>query len=176
VGEGAALFVMSPVEAPTALLGVGGSSDAYHISAPRPDSEGAFAAMVDALHDAEISPEQVDYINLHGTGTRQNDAMEAKAVAKLFGVSVPCSSTKAVTGHCLGAAGAIEAGLCWLLLSGLNPEWRLPPQCWDGVRDPDLPALNWVGLENRYSKPLQYCISNSFAFGGNNVCLAIGHP
>ncbi|MBS1214741.1 MAG: Beta-ketoacyl-acyl-carrier-protein synthase [Proteobacteria bacterium] len=176
LGEGAALFLMSRDEAPVALLGVGSGSDAYHISAPNPNGDGAFAAMGAALHDAGLSPAQVDYINLHGTATRQNDAMEAKAVTRLFGRSPPCSSTKAVTGHCLGAAGAIEAAFCWLLLSELNAERCLPPHCWDGVSDPELPALDFVGVENRLSKQLQYCISNSFAFGGNNVCLAIGRP
>lgn len=176
LGEGAALFVMSREPAPVALLGVGASSDAYHVSAPHPDGEGAFAAMQQALRDAGIAPGQVDYINLHGTGTRHNDAMEARAVARLFGRSPPCSSTKAVTGHCLGAAGSIEAGLCWLLLSASDGETRLPPQVWDGVQDPDMPALELVRLEKSTTKQLQYCLSNSFAFGGNNVSLVIGHP
>lgn len=176
VGEGAALFVMSREPAAIALMGVGRSSDAYHISAPRPDGAGAFMAMQTALGDAGLMPKQVDYINLHGTGTRQNDAMEAGAVARLFGCVPPCSSTKAVTGHCLGAAGAIEAGLCWLLLTDMNGAQGLPPQVWDGETDPDLAPLALVRLENRAPKPLQYCVSNSFSFGGNNVSLVIGHP
>ncbi|MDD5037116.1 MAG: beta-ketoacyl-ACP synthase [Methylococcaceae bacterium] len=176
IGEGAALFVMSREPAPLALLGVGASSDAYHICAPSPDGAGAFAAMQAALADARLSPDRVDYLNLHGTGTRQNDAMEAQAVARLFGTRTPCGSSKAATGHCLGAAGAIEAGLCWLILSEFNRERRLPPHLWDGVADPGLPALAFVKLENVSAKPLQYCFSNSFAFGGNNVSLVIGHP
>lgn len=174
IGEGAALFLMSREPAAIALLGVGASSDAYHISAPRPDGAGAYAAMQAALRDAGLAPEQVDYINLHGTATKQNDAMESLAVAQLFGSMTPCGSSKPATGHCLGAAGAIEAGLCWLILSGLNKESRLPPHLWDGEADPELARLGLVTLENRDLNPLQYCLSNSFAFGGNNVSLLLG--
>ena len=175
IGEGAALFLMSREPAPIALLGVGASSDAYHISAPRPDGAGAYMAMQAALHDAGLAPEQVDYINLHGTATRQNDAMESLAVGQLFGNKTPCGSSKPATGHCLGAAGAIEAGLCWLLLSSLNKENLLPPHLWDGEADPELVRLGFVTLENYELNPLQYCLSNSFAFGGNNVSLLIGN-
>lgn len=175
IGEGAALFLMSREPAPIALLGVGASSDAYHISAPRPDGAGAYAAMQAALRDAGLTPEQVDYINLHGTGTRQNDAMESLAVGQLFGTKTPCGSSKPATGHCLGAAGAIETGLCWLILSSLNNENSLPPHLWDGESDPELVRLGFVTLENYKLNPLQYCLSNSFAFGGNNVSLLIGY-
>lgn len=174
IGEGAALFLMSREPAPIALLGVGASSDAYHISAPRPDGAGAYAAMQAALHDAGLAPEQADYINLHGTATRQNDAMESLAVEQLFGNETLCGSSKPATGHCLGAAGAIEAGLCWLILSGLNKENRLPPHLWDGEADPELARLGFAPLENHKLNPLQYCLSNSFAFGGNNVSLLLG--
>lgn len=174
IGEGAALFLMSREPAPIALLGVGASSDAYHISAPRPDGAGAYAAMQAALLDAGLAPEQADYINLHGTATRQNDAMESLAVEQLFGNETLCGSSKPATGHCLGAAGAIEAGLCWLLLSGLNKENRLPPHLWDGEADLELARLGFAPLENHKLNPLQYCLSNSFAFGGNNVSLLLG--
>jgi 3-oxoacyl-[acyl-carrier-protein] synthase-1 len=175
IGEGAALFLMSKEPAPIALLGVGASSDAYHISAPRPDGVGAYTAMKAALLDAGLAPNQVDYINLHGTATRQNDAMESLAVEQLFGNGTPCGSSKPATGHCLGAAGAIEAGLCWLLLSSLNQENYLPPHLWDGEIDPEIARLGFVLLENHGLKPLQCCLSNSFAFGGNNVSLVIGY-
>ncbi|AEG02526.1 beta-ketoacyl-[acyl-carrier-protein] synthase family protein [Methylomonas methanica] len=174
IGEGAALFLMTREPAPIALLGVGASADAYHISAPRPDGSCARAAMQSALQDAGLTAEQVDYINLHGTATLQNDAMESRAVAALFGPGTPCGSSKSATGHCLGAAGAIEAGLCWLLLSELNSESHLPPHLWDGEADPELPPLGFVTLDKRQSKRLQYCLSNSFSFGGNNVSLLIG--
>ncbi|WP_221047218.1 beta-ketoacyl-ACP synthase [Methylogaea oryzae] len=175
IGEGAALFLMSREPAPVALLGAGASADAYHISAPRPDGSCAKAAMQAALRDAGLAPERLDYINLHGTATPQNDAMESRAVAELFGGGIACGSSKPATGHCLGAAGAIEAGLCWLLLSESNREGRLPPHLWDGELDPEMPRLGFAALETRRSKPLQYCLSNSFAFGGNNVSLLIGH-
>jgi 3-oxoacyl-[acyl-carrier-protein] synthase-1 len=175
IGEGAALFLMSREPAPIALLGVGASSDAYHISAPRPDGACAYTAMQAALHDAGLAPNQVNYINLHGTATKQNDAMESLAVEQLFGCETPCGSSKPATGHCLGAAGAIEAGLCWLLLSNLNEENRLPPHLWDGEIDPGIAKLGFVSLENNGLKPLQYCLSNSFAFGGNNVSLVLGY-
>lgn len=176
IGEGAALFLMSRDPAPIALLGVGTSADAYHISAPRPDGSCALMAMQRAVQDAGLMPAQVDYINLHGTATWQNDAMESRAVSQLFAHQAPCGSSKAATGHCLGAAGAIEAGLCWLLLSAMNDKKYLPPHLWDGAADPDLAGLGFVTLENQRAKRLQYCLSNSFSFGGNNVCLLIGHP
>ncbi|PZN84508.1 MAG: beta-ketoacyl-[acyl-carrier-protein] synthase II [Candidatus Methylumidiphilus alinenensis] len=175
IGEGAALFLMSQEPSPVALLGVGASSDAYHISSPRPDGTCAVAAMQTALKDAGLAPGQVNYINLHGTATWQNDDMESRAVGQLFGNGTPCGSSKPATGHCLGAAGAIEAGLCWLILSGLNREHFLPPHLWDGEADPEMAQLGFVTLENLRAKPLQYCLSNSFAFGGNNVSLLIGH-
>lgn len=174
LGEGAALFVMSREPADICLLGVGASADAYHISAPRPDGSGALAAMQAALGDAAMDPAQIDYLNLHGTATEHNDAMESLAVNQLFGCETPCGSSKPATGHCLGAAGAIEAGLCWLLLSELNAQRRLPPHLWDGAGDPLLPPLDFVALESPPAKRLQYCLSNSFSFGGNNVSLLIG--
>ena len=176
IGEGAALFLMTREPAPIALLGVGSSADAYHISAPRPDGGGAYSAMQAAVQDAGLSSEQVDYINLHGTATLQNDAMESLAVEHLLGKQIACGSSKPATGHCLGAAGAIEAALCWLVLSDLNKHSSLPPHLWDGVRDPEMPELAFVTLESHALKPVQYCLSNSFAFGGNNVSLLIGHP
>lgn len=174
LGEGAALFVMSREPSAIALLGAGASADAYHISAPRPDGSGALAAMQAALNDAGLPPSQIDYLNLHGTATEQNDAMESLAVNQLFGSDTPCGSSKPATGHCLGAAGTIEAGLCWLLLCELNQLRRLPPHLWDGAFDPTLPALDFVALASPEAKRLQYCLSNSFSFGGNNVSLLIG--
>lgn len=176
IGEGAALFLASRAVGPIALLGVGASADAHHVSAPRPDGALARQAMEGALRDGGVAAAEVGYINLHGTATLQNDAMEGRAVSALFGPAVPCGASKPATGHCLGAAGAIEAGLCWLLLSGLDGAKRLPPHLWDGQADSQIPPLGFVNLENPINKPLQYCLSNSFAFGGNNVSLLIGHP
>ncbi|MDM5089521.1 beta-ketoacyl-[acyl-carrier-protein] synthase family protein [Aeromonas bestiarum] len=168
IGEGAALFLLSRQPAPLALLGAGESSDAWHISAPHPDGVGAEAAMQMALAQAGLTPEQVGYINLHGTATRLNDAMESQAVHRLFGDKVPCSSTKPLTGHTLGAAGAIEAALACLLLERALP---LPPQRVT-TQDPALAPIRLVSGATRLAAPR--VLSNSFAFGGNNVSLLFG--
>src|SRR5262249_28168177 len=150
------------------LFGAGASSDAHHISAPDPDGRGARDAMLRALADAGLNAEAVDYINLHGTRTPLNDSMECRAVTSLFGSTVPCSSTKPLTGHTLGAAGAIELALCWLALSQDNENATLPPHCWDGEIDPELPKVTIVAKNYCAAHP-KVCLSNSFAFGGNNA-------
>ncbi|WP_300635748.1 beta-ketoacyl-[acyl-carrier-protein] synthase family protein [Pseudomonas sp.] len=168
IGEAAVLFVMSREPAPVALLGSGASSDAHHISAPEPTGKGALQAMRKALANAQLAPAQIGYLNLHGTATQHNDAMESLAVASLFPSGVACSSTKPMSGHTLGAAGALEAAFCWLsLVHGL-----VPPHVWDGHVDPTLPALQWAHKGDTLKKPC--LMSNSFAFGGNNVSLIIG--
>jgi 3-oxoacyl-[acyl-carrier-protein] synthase-1 len=172
IGEAAALFVLSREPAPVALLGVGVSSDAHHISAPDPSGHGAIAAMREALRQARLEPAAVDYLNLHGTATPHNDAMESAAVNAVFGAQLPCSSTKSLTGHTLGAAGALEAALCWLLLRD-NPERRLPPHVADGARDPALAPLHLVAAGERAPR-LAVCASNSFAFGGSNTAVVLG--
>jgi 3-oxoacyl-[acyl-carrier-protein] synthase-1 len=129
--------------------------------------------MEQALREAHLAARDVDYVNLHGTGTQHNDAMEAAVVHDLFGGEVPCSSTKPLTGHALGAAGAIEAGLCWLALSEGNPDRLLPPHCWDGAADPALPPLRLVAPGERAGR-LCRAVSNSFAFGGSNAVLVLG--
>jgi 3-oxoacyl-[acyl-carrier-protein] synthase-1 len=178
IGEAAVLFVMSKQrgDGPAiALLGAGASSDAHHISAPEPSGRGALQAMQKALSHANLQAGHINYLNLHGTATQHNDAMESLAVAALFPQGVPCSSTKPMTGHTLGAAGALEAAFCWLSLSADNPEHALPPHVWDGQADPALPALKWVTASERLSSIApRYLMSNSFAFGGNNVSLIIG--
>jgi len=178
IGEGAALFLMtrepSASAAPIALLGAGASSDAHHISAPEPTGRGALLAMRTALKSAALDAGQIDYLNLHGTATTQNDAMESLAVAELFPEGVPCSSSKPLSGHTLGAAGALEAAFCWLCLGLGNRDSLLPPQVWDGLVDPALPRLNLVAPGSVASRPLRYLMSNSFAFGGNNVSLILG--
>ena len=175
IGEAAALFVMSkhPADAHgIALLGAGASSDAHHISAPEPNGRGAAQAMHKALNRAGLHPANIGYLNLHGTATQHNDAMESHAVAQVFPLGVPCSSTKPMTGHTLGAAGALEAAFCWLSLTHDN---ALAPHLWDGQPDPTLPALHWVTPGQTLPASPQRCLmSNSFAFGGNNVSLIIG--
>jgi len=150
LGEGVALFTLEREDLAEAgggvrvlLAGVGESSDAWHATAPDPEGCGAEAAMRAAMEAARLAPEDVAYVNLHGTGTQANDAMEMKAVARIFNdlKDIRIESTKPMTGHCLGAAGAVEAAICWLYLSS--------------------------GLVKGAA------LSNSFAFGGSNACVAL---
>ncbi|NHZ79274.1 beta-ketoacyl-ACP synthase [Massilia sp. CCM 8695] len=174
IGEGAALFLMTREPAAVALCGWGEASDGHHMSAPDPAGSGARLAITEALTRAGIDATQIDYINLHGTATIQNDAMESRVVHDLFGAQVPVSSTKGFTGHALGAAAALEAALIWLAMQDDNPEGLLPPHLWDGVPDPALPALNVAAPGARLGRPLDWALSNSFAFGGSNATLILG--
>jgi len=170
IGEGAALLLMGREGGPVRLAGWGESADAHHMSAPDPGGAGAAAAMAEALRRAGLGAGDVDYLNLHGTATVQNDAMEARAVQAVLGADVPLGSTKPLTGHALGAAGAIEAVLAWHTLVD-NPQGRLPPHWWDGVADPALPVLHPVAPGEALGRPLRHVLSNSFAFGGSNAAL-----
>lgn len=175
IGEGAAIFLMTPEESAVSLLGVGESSDAYHVSAPHPEGDGAALAMLRALEAAHLKPGQIDYINLHGTATELNDAMEARAVNKIFGDQTPCSSTKSMTGHLLGAAGANEAAFLWLMLEPDFASGMAPPHIWDGEADPAIPQLNLAPIEYRIGRPGRSAVlSNSFAFGGSNAAVVLG--
>lgn len=173
IGEGAALFVMSELACDIALTGFGESSDAHHISAPHPDGKGAIQAMTTALECANLTSEDISYINLHGTGTVQNDVMEAKAVAQVFSKLIPCSASKHLHGHCLGAAGAIEAGLCWLLLSDLNQKKHYPVMNISGDIDEKIADINLLLTEYNSKRSLRHCMTNSYAFGGNNASLIL---
>ena len=173
VGEGGALFLMTREPGPVRLVGWGESSDAHHISAPAPDGRGALGAMRQALQRARLAPSDIDYINLHGTATLQNDAMESLALRALFGEDTPVSSTKPLTGHTLGGAGALEAALCWISLTE-DEQGRMPPHFWDGEIDPALPALRCVRPGESLGRPLNHVLSNSFAFGGSNATLILG--
>lgn len=174
IGEGACLFILQKASSGIALLGVGESSDAHHISAPHPEGVGAISAMLNALEMANKKVTDVDYINLHGTATKLNDLIEGNVVAELFPQQTPCSSTKPLIGHTLGAAGAMEAGFCWMAMSAKNTEMKLPPHCWDGKHDPLIPKLQFVTTTDKIKKMPTLCLSNSFAFGGSNSCVAIG--
>jgi 3-oxoacyl-[acyl-carrier-protein] synthase-1 len=176
LGEGAALFLVTREAGSIQLLGAGESSEAHHISSPDPEGLGALASMRGALADAGARPDAVAYLNLHGTGTRLNDAMESRAVAEVFGTQLPCSSTKSMVGHCLGAAGAIELGFCWLALrERRDGELPLIPHCWDGAVDPELAPIRLAGRGESVAAP-DPCLlmTNSFGFGGNNCTLLIG--
>jgi 3-oxoacyl-[acyl-carrier-protein] synthase-1 len=168
IGEGAALFLVSAKPDAVRLSGWGESSDAHHISAPDPLGTGALAAVDAALTRAGIAAGDLDYVNFHGTATRQNDAMEATVFAQRC-PQVSGSSTKPLTGHALGAAGAIEAAICWLALT--DDACRLPPQIWDEARDPELPSLAFVARGECAKAGPRHVLSTSFAFGGNNAAL-----
>jgi 3-oxoacyl-[acyl-carrier-protein] synthase-1 len=173
IGEAAAFALLERASAASderdvILLASGESSDAHHMSNPHPEGAGARSAMRRALDAAAVAAAEIDYINLHGTGTPSNDSAESRAVTALFGTETPCSSTKGATGHTLGASGALEAVICALALrhdllpGGLNVSQR----------DPRL-ELNYV-TENRHGR-LRYVLSNSFGFGGANCALLFGH-
>ena len=172
LGEGAALFVMSRESGPARLSGWGETSDAHHMSAPDPTGRGAADAMRHALRRAGLDAEAIDYVNLHGTATPHNDAMESLAVADVIGLSTPCSSTKPLTGHTLGASGAIEAALAWLTVVD-NPQGHLPGHVFDGARDPALPAIQIAAPGHALGRAPRHVLSNSFAFGGSNASLVI---
>lgn len=173
LAEAASLFVLSKDEGPVLLEGIGASSDAYHFSAPDPDGSAVIAAMEMALTDARMQPEQIDYVNLHGTATPLNDAMESNAVRRVFGDAIAVSSTKGMTGHALGAAAAMEIGICWLLLMQADDRGLLIPNINDDVPDTSLPALNYVKPGQTLGRRIGHCQSNSFAFGGNNISIII---
>lgn len=149
------------------LLGIGESSDAYHMSSPHPDGLGAKMAMQGALKMAGLNPVEIDYINLHGTATQTNDAAESKAIRAVFDGNTPCSSTKGATGHTLGAAGGIEAVICALALKqGLLP---------GGLNTHEVdPALGLNYLLRNKEQPISRALSNSFGFGGTNCSLIFG--
>lgn len=169
IGEGGGLMILSKEKASLELLGVGESSDAYHVSSPEPSGAGAISAMKMALDDASLTTDDIGYVNLHGTATKLNDAMESKAMAFLFKGKVPCSSTKYMTGHTLGAAGIVEAAiLCYLLKHDLD----LPVQ--DFSHDEIDDTLDECGLiKEKIKAKKKVMMSNSFAFGGNNASIII---
>ena len=149
------------------LLGWGATSDAHHMSAPHPQGAGAIGAMRAALRRAGIAPEDVDWINLHGTGTRANDAMEDLAVTEVFGAAVPASSTKGWTGHVLGACGIVEA-----MIAGQCMAEGFIAGCL-GVEMPD-PAFRAQVAVTNLERPVRRVVSNSFGFGGVNCSLVLG--
>jgi 3-oxoacyl-[acyl-carrier-protein] synthase-1 len=176
LGEASALFLVTGEPGGVQLLGAGESSEAHHMSAPDPEGRGARDAMEAALADAGVAAGEIAYLNLHGTGTPLNDAMESVAVAALFGCELPCSSTKPLVGHTLGAAGALEAAFCWLMLRGREgDELVLPAHRYDGVRDEALPPLHFAerGERAKLHGPARV-MTNSFGFGGNNCTLVLG--
>jgi len=174
IGEAAGFAIVEKADAqtdqhalPFALLGYGESGDAHHMSSPDPQGAGAASSMRAALARASVQSEDVDYINLHGTGTMANDAAEDKGVVTVFGTDTPCSSTKGWTGHTLGAAGIMEAGISMLCIKhGFTPR-SLNTQS----KDPQLQANVLMATGHRAVKKV---LSNSFGFGGSNCSLLFG--
>jgi 3-oxoacyl-[acyl-carrier-protein] synthase II len=177
--EGASVLVLESLESAqnrgvriyAEILGYGVSSDAYHVVAPRPDGVGAAKAMTRALQDAAVAPEQIDYVNAHGTGTVLGDAAETKALKQVLGdhaYRIPVSSTKSMIGHAMGAAGAIEAMVSVLSIR----DNRVHPTINLHSPDPEC-DLDYVANEARAAK-VDVVMSNSFAFGGHNAVIVLG--
>lgn len=178
VGEGAGILILEELErarrrgAPVIaeIVGYGMSGDAYHITAPNEDGDGAYRVMRNALRDAGIRPEQVDYINAHGTSTELNDKIETLAVKRAFGehaYKLAISSTKSMVGHLLGGAGGLETGVTALAIR----DQIAPPTINYEFPDPDC-DLDYVPNQARPVK-IEYALSNSFGFGGTNGCLVL---
>lgn len=173
MGEGAGVLILENLEDALnrgakiygEVVGYGSTSDAYHITAPHPEAKGAYMAMKKALEEAGITPEEVDYINAHGTSTPMNDRLESGAIVNLFGKDVPVSSTKSMTGHLLGAAGAVESILSLMSIE----ESYIPQTIGTSNLDPDVEANIIIG--EGLKKDLTYVLSNSLGFGGHNAAL-----
>lgn len=176
IGEGAALFIVTRERSSgVVLLGYAAGSDAYHMSTPRPDGCGARQVILGALRHAALAADEIGWINAHGTGTPANDAMEARAIAAVFGACPPVSSTKTQTGHTLAGAGAVEAAIAWIVCDrASNPDAMAVPQWQTETLDADLAAIHLARPGDRLYRGHRRVLSNSFAFGGDNVALIIG--
>lgn len=170
LGEGGALFLLTKQSGDIKILGIGETSDAYHSATPDPKGTQASIAIQKALDEAKLSPDKIDYINLHGTGTISNDLMEANAIYKVFKDKVPASSTKPQTGHCLGAAAAVETYICYEILKGKR---NLPIHKFDGEYDENLPKIKLVDT-NISPDNIKTCMCTSFGFGGTNAVIILG--
>jgi len=174
MGEGAGILILEELEHArrrgakilAEIAGYGMSADAYHITAPAPEHEGGFRVMRNALRDAGVSPDAVGYVNAHGTSTPIGDTLEAHAIRNFFQRSLPVSSTKSMTGHLLGGAGGLEAGITVLALR----DQILPPTTNLDNQDPDTAGMDFVPNHARKAE-IEYAMSNSFGFGGTNGAL-----
>jgi len=177
LGEGAAVMVLETMDEArrrgaavlAEICGYGATTDAHHLTQPHPQGDAALASMTAACHEAGVAPEQIGYVNAHGTGTPLNDSAEGAAISRWAGAraaSLPVSSTKASIGHLLGAAGAVEAAICIMALKG---QW-LPPTCTH--ENPD-PACDFPVVTRPQVAPIEYALSNSFGFGGANASLVL---
>lgn len=180
IGEGAGILILEELEHARArgakiyaeMIGYGMSADAFHITQPSEDGDGAVRVMMNAITDAGIEPHEVDYINAHGTSTHYNDKLETMAIKRVFGdsaYSIPVSSTKSMMGHLLGAAGGVEAGVIAMVLH----DQIVPPTANYEKPDPDC-DLDYVPNSARRTQ-VKYALSNSFGFGGTNAALLMKH-
>lgn len=182
IGEGAGALVLEEYEHAVnrgaviyaEIIGGGMTADAYHMTAPQPEGEGAFMSMKAAIEDAEIKPEEIDYINVHGTSTPLGDGSEVKAIIRLFGEyanQLNISSTKSMTGHLLGATGAIESIASILAIQNS----LVPPTINHFTDDPEIPSLNYT-FNKAQKRNIRYALSNTFGFGGHNSTLIFKNP
>ncbi|MFH9044948.1 beta-ketoacyl-[acyl-carrier-protein] synthase family protein [Streptomyces mutabilis] len=177
LGEGAAVLVLERAaharargrSAYAQVLGYGESSDAHHLTAPRPDGQGAQLALEKALDDAAVRPADVMLVNAHATSTPQGDAIEARVIERLFGQRAAVTSTKGVTGHMLGAAGAVEAAFTALSIK----HGVVPPTANFQAAGADIPEIDIVHGASRHT-PVSVAVSNSFGFGGHNAVIVLG--
>lgn len=170
IGEGGALFVLEKDNEGFKLLGIGETSDAYNAATPDPSAKEAINAINIALKNANLNPKDINYINLHATGTISNDLMETTAVWNIFKDSVHASGTKPLTGHCLGAAASLELALCLKVLE----TGKMLPHIFDGEYDKTLPKIKLVDKTNLNADKMEVCMSNSFGFGGTNAVIIVG--
>jgi 3-oxoacyl-[acyl-carrier-protein] synthase II len=174
IGEGAGILILEELEharkrgAPILgeIVGYGMSSDAFHMTQPAPEGEGGFRVMRNALRDAKLQPGDVGYVNAHGTSTPLGDVLEATVIRNLFGDKILVSSTKSMTGHLLGGAGALEAGISVLALR----DQVLPPTINLCHQDEATAGMDFIPNQSRQVQ-MEYALSNSFGFGGTNGAL-----
>lgn len=168
IGEAAAIFIVEKNAGGIIIKGIGETSDAYHAATPDPKGYEASKAVKIALNQANLLPDAIDYVNLHGTGTKSNDLMEANAMYNIFGCCTEMSSTKPLTGHCLGAAASLETALCCEMLK----QNIILPHIYDGKYDYALPEINLITKPTK--KHLDNILCNAFGFGGTNAVIILG--
>ena len=178
LGEGAAFFILAKenfinTKDAVILKGYESNSDSHHITSPDTEAKSTSACINNALKKSNLKISDIDYINLHGTGTILNDIMESETINKVGAENIYCSSSKTAFGHTIGAAGAMELGVCYLALSSFNKEKIIPRHLYDGEYDNNLKKIN-LATEKISSEKLNNCMSVSFGFGGSNTCLIIG--
>ena len=178
LGEGAAFFILAKenfINSKDAIIlkGYESNSDSHHITSPDTEAKSTSECINKALKKSNLKINDIDYINLHGTGTILNDIMESETINKTGAENIYCSSSKTAFGHTIGAAGAMELGICYLTLSSFNKEKIIPRHLYDGEYDNNLKKIN-LATEKIYAEKLNNCMSVSFGFGGSNTCLIIG--